>query len=356
MLLSCKLMVVRRDMVLIVVFLILIMVFMFFNDNPNYLKFARLLSIYSPVFLFSYGYFKNIKNLESSIFIALCGCLVSLFVSIVFHEIDFYLVEPPQKLWLDGVAVNRAGGIGGNTGMYSSIIAISLLLSVYLYSIGKIKVTFLLISISLCLYSIAIVSSRVGLLSSLIGIVLYLIISRAIGLKLIFYSFFLFLMLTPLVGYLFSSSDYFSKSIGRFDYSGSDLNSFSSGRVDNWLNIIDVIMKNPLLGVGYKNGTDYVGTFVDNSFLLVLVEEGVFGFLVFLSIFSIWIRNLLLVNTDKYYKEKALGLSLILVFIILNIFSDAYTFWLTTPILYAVVSMILTFLVRDKYENSSYNK
>lgn len=63
---------------------------------------------------------------------------------------------------------------------------------------------------------------------------------------------------------------------------GGDINRFSSNRIDLWKKAIEVFSKNVMFGVG--------NYYVDNSYLSILAESGILGFIV---IESIWLTKVI---------------------------------------------------------------
>jgi O-antigen ligase len=151
--------------------------------------------------------------------------------------------------------------------------------------------------------------------------------------------------------YLFQEDDYILASFSRFDFFSNDINSFSSGRIDNWLSIINYLDGKLVIGVGYKAGVDALGHFIDNSFLTLLVEGGIFAFLLFLSLFVFMFHNLYKYRGSVVKDERALGLSVLLMFFVTNVTSDSYTFWLTTPISLAIITLSSSYL-HSKFLNN----
>ncbi|MGX2960664.1 O-antigen ligase family protein [Peribacillus sp. JNUCC 23] len=80
-----------------------------------------------------------------------------------------------------------------------------------------------------------------------------------------------------------------------------------SGRFELWVQAINYFMSHPLLGIGAFNFSDYYEfehnekLFVHNTFLEVLVESGIIGFLLY---FSFLIMLLITFIRTKLHKEK----------------------------------------------------
>jgi len=103
-------------------------------------------------------------------------------------------------------------------------------------------------------------------------------------------------------------------SFTKFDFNkviSSRIDDFStdggSGRFELWDHAINYFISNPLLGIGAFNFSEHYGfdndkkVYVHNTYLEVLVESGIVGFLFYLSFLLMLI--IILVKT-KIHKEK----------------------------------------------------
>ncbi len=71
-------------------------------------------------------------------------------------------------------------------------------------------------------------------------------------------------------------------------YAGSDVNTFTSGRIDKYKEAIDAILYSPFIGIG--------NYYVDCSYLLIIAESGILGFVI---IEYIWIKKIILCFSYK---------------------------------------------------------
>ena len=77
-------------------------------------------------------------------------------------------------------------------------------------------------------------------------------------------------------------------------YAGTDLNTFSSGRIDTWKRAFDNFALSPIVGVGKY--------YVDSSYLLILAESGLLGFFL---IEWIWVKKILICyNTSVFEMDN----------------------------------------------------
>lgn len=115
-------------------------------------------------------------------------------------------------------------------------------------------------------------------------------------------------------------------------YAGADMNTFSSGRIDKYFKALNIILESPFIGVGKY--------YVDNSYILILAESGIFGFAI---IEFVWIRKMILCfkyKGDSSYKSYLFVIS---IFYIIESLLEGYPpfgpgvssfmFWLLSSIL-----------------------
>lgn len=78
-------------------------------------------------------------------------------------------------------------------------------------------------------------------------------------------------------------------------YAGADINTMSSYRIDYWQQALEAFSKSPLLGVGEW--------YVDCSYISVLAEGGIIGFVL---IESIWLKRIVIILKSKSTKMRFL--------------------------------------------------
>lgn len=89
-----------------------------------------------------------------------------------------------------------------------------------------------------------------------------------------------------------ATREYISQAIFLEKYRGTNLDTFSSGRLTLCRRAINVIRNNFLIGTGKY--------YVDMSYLMILAESGIIGFII---IETIWIRRIV----SNFRNEKAIG-------------------------------------------------
>ena len=96
-------------------------------------------------------------------------------------------------------------------------------------------------------------------------------------------------------------------------YTGADLNTFSSGRLVKYEKALSFFVTSPLVGVGKY--------YVDSSFILILTESGVFGFLI---IEWIWITKIIQNFKFRGQYEERVFLFMITIFYIVESILEGY--------------------------------
>lgn len=94
-------------------------------------------------------------------------------------------------------------------------------------------------------------------------------------------------------------------------YFGSDLNTMSSGRIDYWLNALNLFKQHPMIGVG--------SYYVDSSYVMVLAESGIVGFLL---IEFIWGSRIIL--NFKHRKQSDYFIISATIFYVVESFFEGY--------------------------------
>ena len=126
------------------------------------------------------------------------------------------------------------------------------------------------------------------------------------------------------------------------------------GRVDAWYEGLDMFKTHPLLGVGFGNFTDYNPLTAHNSFVLVLAETGVVGYVLWLAMvgYSFWMAAVVLrldpvaepERHAHWQEERPFALTLLLS--LLGMFACA--FFLSRSymiVLYVVLALVTGFYV-----------
>jgi O-antigen ligase len=90
-----------------------------------------------------------------------------------------------------------------------------------------------------------------------------------------------------------------------------------SGRGERWIYGISVWFENFFIGVGYGNSVEYIGFSLDNAYLTILVELGLVGMLLYLSIIVISIKRAIKFKLTK-------KLLFIIIYLLYGLFEKRY--------------------------------
>ena len=169
---------------------------------------------------------------------------------------------------------------------------------------------------------------RTALLGFGVGVIAYAILraKHKIRLLILLLVFILALLMFP------RTRTFIDQALVLNKYAGADMNTFSSGRIDKYFKALNIILESPFIGVGKY--------YVDNSYILILAESGIFGFAI---IEFVWIRKMILCfkyKGDISYKSYLFVIS---IFYIIESLLEGYPpfgpgvssfmFWLLSSIL-----------------------
>lgn len=233
----------------------------------------------------------------------------------------------------------RSAGAFGESNVYASYVSSFIPLIVVILLNAKEKYYFIFTSINLLfgIYALLLTGSRGGFLSMLISMLILYGFTKK---KLLNYNYGRYIALTVVVIISFivvvktipelTAEGLEKNFVSR--YESSDLNDYSSGRLDLWAKGLSLFVENPFLGAE-KGFVKIIGSNSHNTYLEILVNRGLFGFLLFLSIFFIiYKKNIYFykkMNMDDIYSAYIAGFfSFIISMFFLNMFSAFYFFFL----------------------------
>lgn len=209
---------------------------------------------------------KRVINMIGKIYIY-CAFLFGLWVQITyFRSYNSWL---NQRLYVFAQK-NSAGQI------WISAVFVAVFLIEYR---SKIERVFILI-ISLYLIVITGFSQcRTALLGFAVGLIAYAFLraKHKVRLIILFVAVFLALWMIP------RTRTFIEQALVLNKYAGADMNTFTSGRIDKYFKAFNVILDSPFIGVGKY--------YVDNSYILIMAESGIIGFLI---IEFVWIKKMIL--------------------------------------------------------------
>ncbi|KMY52402.1 O-antigen ligase family protein [Peribacillus loiseleuriae] len=155
----------------------------------------------------------------------------------------------------------------------------------------------------LCVITSLLTFSRGGIVALLLVVLLYAILA-SVSKKIKMMTVFLLCLVVLLAAGSFMQVDFNQIILSRITDFSTD---GGSGRFELWAQAIHYFMSRPLLGIGAFNFSDYYEfeynekLFVHNTFLEVLVESGIIGFLLY---FSFLLMLIITFIKTKLHKEK----------------------------------------------------
>ena len=281
---------------------------------------------------------------------------VAVAVGLILYILQIEIREEQQKLWVDGGFSFRAGGIIGNSGAFGHQTATWCLVtigSLLTLSRSKYRRVAAVLVFFMSAYAIYGGSSRTAIMHLIVGTSLFVVI-RPFRRKT--RSNFAVLGVAGICGVaLLVCLAQLPKSKatgGTRDAAvqaqlerlipglGGSSSNFTSNRLDNWPEYIEMISHSVWLGTGYKTGVLLHEESPDNSYLSVMLETGLFGFLCMgMFVLSVLYRSILL-----YFQGLPHAVILIPLCagqLINCATSDIYTFWVTMPVVYLIIGFVL---------------
>lgn len=147
---------------------------------------------------------------------------------------------------------------------------------------NRIKYTFLFMILSL--YISYIVSSRATMMCIMVAFLMYLYVNLKNRILLKINIFFI----SSLLGIIYFDSIYaYFRQVFMLDDEYRGVGTGMSGRTERWEIAFDIIGENPIFGVGFKMAEPTLGFTIDNGYLAVLLEMGMFGMVAFIIILSL---------------------------------------------------------------------
>ncbi|MBN1256632.1 MAG: O-antigen ligase family protein [Planctomycetes bacterium] len=119
----------------------------------------------------------------------------------------------------------------------------------------------------------------------------------------------------------------------------ADFNTASSGRIENWENLLPLFWNNPFTGIGYKQLVLFYGIPSDSGYLGALVETGIFGLLAYLGF---WTSCLLKLMRGVQSQPYAFILFCITLGTMVGaITTEVMTHWGSMPVFLALLGCVL---------------
>ena len=243
------------------------------------------------------------------------------------YAIENSLLDPLGGL--EYIDFFRAGGFFGNPNAFAGFLILGFSMATIFFIFSKNK-NYMYLALIIFL-SIILTLSRSGLAGALIILFLIFIfyIKSLVRSYKKYLSISLIILITPIIYFYEYTNILFAR------LNNLDISSMFNGRTEIWSAGISVINQNPVFGYGLNNmpqtldfydATAYAGRDVHNYFLETIINYGVFGFLIILSL---WIY-LLSQFTIKNAISSSISFSVITLLIMANssnVISQAYVFF-----------------------------
>lgn len=327
------------------------------NQDLSFSKFLTLIQVFS----ISYIIFNLIvwqRDATSFWMSLVVTALISSFIT---------LSNPMAYIGHDG----RMAGTVGNANLFGVLLLCAFIVSlcyVYKYKSIFIKLFFLLIVIFL-FYMLLGTGSRKAIIGTTIVIILiggvntFSLLKQSVA-KFILVSSFGFIVLTSGLTYLLNSRHY-HRIEGLFlaaesgDASKSDRS--LEGRLQFYEQGIDIILSNPILGVGLDNYRDMrvgvfsskIGTYSHSNFVELAVSTGIIGLIIYLCIYLSIALKLFksrgAIKDNELRQEYLIVLSMLLIFVMFDFAMVTYYEKLSWLIMSGIIASVL--LTTERYKN-----
>ncbi|MEM6438921.1 MAG: O-antigen ligase family protein [Pseudomonadota bacterium] len=119
----------------------------------------------------------------------------------------------------------------------------------------------------------------------------------------------------------------------------------TSGRLEHWGNVVELLAYNPVLGYGYRNVGFMLDHGVENFFLQGLSEFGFIGFVFFLAfLFRIWraMGREMIGSPARDQRAKAVMRAMLAAALVQWQVNDINTYWLTFPMMIALSILVIS--------------
>lgn len=329
------------------------------------IRWIRLTSIVVPFF---FGLFVPIERQQLSRLLLAYGIGggLAILIGIVVHVLQIEIRNDQQKLWMDGGYQLRAGGLIGNSGAFGHLTATWCVTSVGALCLVRRAKHWLTLSsavVLISLYTIYIASSRATALHLITGLgTVGMMLPSHVAMRrhLLCGAIVAALVLAlPIALSQFrdqpagNSCNAVMTNLERFvpGLNGGDMNEFTSNRAGNWPEYIAMMSDSWLLGSGYKTGVRMHEESPDNSYLSVMLETGLAGFLCMsLFVMSVFYRLIGLHQAGDRYAGLLLPVCVGQLTHCLT--SDIYTFWITMPVVYLLLGLVVVRSTADQIGES----
>ena len=282
--------------------------------------------------------------------LAVIGLCLSVVIGLFMHYAGITVAEN-QQFWQRSLgrytSSSRAGGLSSNTGAYGlTVVAFAMAVFVAMPATGqKVGRTFAWFSALIVILATYVSSSRGGMLQLLLLVAPLMLLGRVkVGPGAVL----IVLLAISGIALLFALTgrelpvDVNSVAFQRLDILNlSGESSFlDSSRAELFRRAVAMLPDYWLTGVGYKRQLEALELVVDNSFLLILLESGVFA-LLFFSLFWLALLYRILVQMRR---ERVLSVVLLFIYasvVLRMMVSAVHTNWNAMPVIYLLMALLL---------------
>ncbi|MCA0945845.1 O-antigen ligase family protein [Salipiger pacificus] len=275
---------------------------------------------------------------------------LALIIGIVMHHLGIQVRDDQQRNWYgNGLGQSlRAGGLLGNTGGFGHLASVwGVVCAGVLLLRGKFR--FAAAVLALALYATYISTSRAAFIHITVSLLFFLpiifggrrLISALVALPILGLGGFYWAL-----GVDLSPQAIFAlRRLDVLNVTGETL-FFKTARFDNWANYLGYIFEHPLLGIGFKNTENMIGTPGDNSFVTIALELGVICGILYAA-FWIWLA----LRFKRAEGARSLvGMAVVFGEIAHAMTLDTHTLWISTP----AALLFIAALIRTTPQNSSH--
>lgn len=312
----------------IIAIILSLMVGVIFNNGIGFsswlkaIRFSYVLMI--PIIVVRYLDVDDYKEDKILLCILLSG-LISGLIAIVLFLTNSDMYEAPEMFIFFGRYIHRAGGVFAEANYFGVMMTIIIISAVECITRKKYLVISIFV-VLICGSGLIFSDSRSALLSLILALIFrFANLKKNKNIKFLFG-----ILVVSVICYFYIpifNSFINNRILSMFtDYrNGVNVNSISSGRINNWRSILLNNKNNNvieiLFGTGYKSQN--LNAIVDNSYLSTMVTLGIFGFY---SFARLWFYLLRFVSKfSKKYVLPCILKSIVVVFIITMIFLDTMT-------------------------------
>jgi O-antigen ligase len=233
----------------------------------------------------------------------------------------------------------RTSGAFGESNVYAAYISLFLPLTVSFLVTAKnlYYIIFMYLNIFLGIYALVLTGSRGGFLSAIISFIIFFVITRKnMHFTKKFANFYIFSMILISIFIVFKTTPALTVSGIQNNiilrYETSNLNDYSSGRIDLWKKGLEIFLDDPFFGV-QKPFSEIVGSNTHNTYLEILVSRGIVGLVLFIAFFyfifkKVYGKYIDLGNSIIFPAYIAGFCSFIVSMFFLNMFSSYYFFFI----------------------------